>query len=203
MVRSFILLIVFTLVMTPGFVRAETGSAIFAAGCFWCIEKDMEDVPGVLEAVSGYTGGAAENPSYKPVSKGSTGHYEAVLVTYDPAVVNYKELLKVFWRNVDPHNAKGQFCDKGSSYRAAIFYGSEKEMMLAMESRDRLENSGALSGEIVTEILPAGPFWKAEAYHQNYYRENPLRYKYYRHRCGRDKRLEAVWGDANLDKILK
>ncbi len=185
-------------------VRAgETATAVFAAGCFWCIEKDLEHVEGVGEVISGYIGGHVDEPSYKQVSRGGTGHYEAVQVIYDPSVVSYQELLKAFWVNVDPHDAKGQFCDKGDQYRAAIFYQDDEEQKQAIESKKELEESDRLSQPIVTEILPVATFWKAEFYHQNYYKKNPVRYNFYRSRCGRDKRLKAVWGDIDINTILQ
>ncbi|GJL85739.1 MAG: peptide methionine sulfoxide reductase MsrA [Micavibrio sp.] len=205
MVRAFILKIIFlSLVMVPGAVKAaETTTAIFAGGCFWCIEKDLEHVEGVSEVVSGYTGGHVENPAYKQVSSGGTGHYEAVQVTYDPEVLSYSDLLKSFWVNVDPHDARGQFCDKGDQYRAGIFTSNEEEKKVALASKEALENSGQLSEKIVTKILPVSEFFLAEDYHQDYYKKSKLRYDFYRARCGRDNRLKKVWGDVDVESILK
>ncbi len=168
--------------------------AVFAAGCFWCSEADFQKVPGVLDAISGYTGGRTANPTYEQVSAGGTGHYEAVRVIYDPRRVSYARLLDVFWRNVDPHDPNGQFCDQGESYRAAIFPADAEQARLAEASRQAIERAGRLRAPIVTQIVPAGAFYAAEAYHQEYAARNPLRYKFYRSRCGRDARLRAVWG---------
>ncbi|HUO81406.1 MAG TPA: peptide-methionine (S)-S-oxide reductase MsrA [Gammaproteobacteria bacterium] len=173
----------------------QPAAAIFAGGCFWCMEPPFDGIEGVLSTTSGYTGGEVENPSYGDVSAGGTGHLEAVLVEYDPARIGYHELLDVFWRNIDPLDDGGQFCDRGSSYRSAIFYADEQQKRLAGQSKTALEAAGRFEKPIVTRILPASEFYPAETYHQNYYRENPLRYKFYRYRCGRDDRLEELWGD--------
>jgi len=175
--------------------KPETGkraTAIFAMGCFWCAEADFEKVDGVVNVVSGYTGGRVRNPSYEQVSAGGTGHYEAVLVTYDPSKVKYSDLLSVFWRNVDPFDAEGQFCDKGESYRAAIFPSSVAERKAADASREYLV--AHFKRDLATRIITRAPFYRAEDYHQDYYKKNPLRYRYYRSRCGRDDRLAEVWG---------
>lgn len=170
----------------------KRATAIFAMGCFWCAEADFEKVDGVVDVVSGYTGGRVRNPSYEQVSAGGTGHYEAVLVTYDPSKVNYSDLLSVFWRNVDPFDAEGQFCDKGESYRAAIFPSSVAERKAADASREYLV--AHFKRDLATRIITRAPFYRAEDYHQDYYKKNPLRYRYYRSRCGRDDRLTEVWG---------
>jgi peptide-methionine (S)-S-oxide reductase len=167
-------------------------TAVFAMGCFWCAEADFEKVPGVVNVVSGYTGGRAKNPTYEQVSAGTTGHYEAVLVTYDPAKVKYSQLLSVFWKNVDPFDAAGQFCDKGSSYRAAIFPGNAAERKAAQASRDYLADF--FKRDLATKIINRTAFYAAEEYHQDYYKKNPIRYRYYRNGCGRDDRLAQVWG---------
>jgi peptide-methionine (S)-S-oxide reductase len=172
---------------------AETAVATFAAGCFWCTEADFEKVPGVIGAVSGYTGGDKPNPTYKQVSAGGTGHTEAVQVRYDPAKVTYAQLLDVFWRNVDPLDAGGQFCDRGDQYRSGIFYHSNEEKQLAWQSKAALEQSHRFKQPIVTRIEPAGAFYPAEDYHQDYYNKNSVRYKYYRWNCGRDQRLAELW----------
>ncbi len=172
---------------------AETAVATFAAGCFWCTEADFEKVPGVIGAVSGHTGGDKANPTYKQVSAGGTGHTEAVQVRYDPGKVTYAQLLDVFWRNVDPLDAGGQFCDRGDQYRSGIFYHSNAEKQLAEQSKASLEQSHRFKQPIVTRIGPAGPFYQAEDYHQDYYKKNPVRYKYYRWNCGRDQRLAELW----------
>lgn len=169
--------------------------ATFAGGCFWCVESDFDKVPGVERTVSGYTGGHVENPTYKQVSHGGTGHREAVQVFYDPEKVSYDELLDVFWRSVDPTDSGGQFCDRGESYKTAIFANSPEQRHLAEASKKKLEESGVLSEPVVTPIETAGPFWPAEEYHQDYYKKNPFRYKYYRYSCGRDARLKKVWGE--------
>jgi peptide methionine sulfoxide reductase msrA/msrB len=169
-------------------------TAVFAGGCFWCTEADFEKLPGVFEAVSGYTGGHVANPTYKQTSAGGTGHVEAVRVRYDPAEVSYDQLLEWFWRHVDPTDGGGQFVDRGSQYRSAIFYADADQQRLAKASKERLAASGRFDKPIVTEILPLGKFYLAEDYHQDYYKENPVRYKYYRYRSGRDQFLDKVWG---------
>ena len=172
--------------------RSETATAIFAMGCFWCAEADFEKVDGVINVVSGYTGGRTRNPTYEQVSAGGTGHYEAVRVTYDPAKVKYSELLTVFWKNVDPFDVAGQFCDKGESYRAALFPASAAERKATLASRDYLV--GFFKRDLATKIEARAAFYPAEDYHQDYYKKNPIRYRYYRSRCGRDDRLAEVWG---------
>ena len=169
-------------------------TAIFAGGCFWCMEPPYEKLKGVLLVISGYTGGSTKNPTYEEVSNGGTGHYEAVLITYDPRQVSYAALLDVFWRNIDPLDANGQFCDKGDQYRAAIFYRNEAERRLAEQSRRTIEQTKGW--RVATGILPAAPFYAAEAYHQDYSTKNPVRYKFYRFNCGRDHRLRQLWGEA-------
>lgn len=172
----------------------KTATAIFAGGCFWCLESDFDKVPGVVATTSGYSGGTNDNPTYEQVSAGTTGHKETLKVTYDPAKVGYARLLEVFWHNVDPFDARGQFCDKGSQYTAAIFVANEEERKLAEHSKGKV--SAGLGKPVVTEILPEKTFYPAEDYHQDYYKKNPARYKFYRWNCGRDKRLEEVWGEA-------
>ena len=183
-----ILLIVLFALTSP--VMADSATAIFAGGCFWCMEADYEKQAGVTGVVSGFTGGTLPNPTY---SGNHQGHFEAVEVTYDPAIVDYAELLDVFWKNVDPFDNQGQFCDKGPSYRSAIFPGSESEKVLAEQSKAKV--AARFSGQTVyTEIRDRGQFWPVEEYHQDYYLKNPVRYKYYRWNCGRDQRLEQLWG---------
>jgi len=172
----------------------ETATAVFAGGCFWCTEMDFEAVPGVIEAVSGYTGGTTENPTYKQVGTNTTGHYEAVEVTYDPSQVSYADLVDYYWRTVDPTDARGQFCDKGESYRTAVFV-TEDQRAVAEASLEALEADKPFSDPIVTPILAAQTFYDAEGYHQDYYKTNPLRYKLYRTGCGRDARLKKLWGE--------
>jgi len=169
-----------------------TATAVFAGGCFWCMEPPFDKLPGVVATTSGYTGGQKMNPTYEQVSAGDTGHVEAMQVTYDPKLVSYEKLLEVFWRNVDPLDKGGQFCDRGSTYTTAIFYANEEQKKLAEQSKAAIEKK--LGKAIVTAIRPAATFYAAEDYHQDYYQKNPLRYKYYRHSCGRDQRLEELWG---------
>ena len=175
--------------------EAGTANATFAGGCFWCVESDFDHVPGVLKTVSGYTGGQTVNPTYKQVSADGTGHREAVQITFDPSKVSYAELLEIFWRSVDPTDAGGQFCDRGQSYETAIFANSANQRRLATLSKRRIDESGILKKKIVTPIEDAGPFYAAEDYHQDYYKKSPLRYRFYRFRCGRDAQVEDVWGD--------
>ena len=173
---------------------AAKATAIFASGCFWCTESDFEKVPGVTAAVSGYTGGTLANPTYQQVSAGGTGHYEAVRVSYDPARVSYKQLVDYYFRTVDPLDAGGQFCDRGESYRTAIFAANDAQRRIA--EGEKAEAARALGQKVVTPVLPAGPFYLAEGYHQDYHSKNSLKYSFYRSRCGRDARLKAVWGRA-------
>lgn len=167
--------------------------ATFAGGCFWCVEEAFDAVEGVERTISGYTGGHVEDPTYEQVSGGGTGHIEAVLVVYDPRVVSYEDLLDVYWRNVDPTDAGGQFCDRGPSYETAIWYRTEAQRRAAEASKAAIER--AREFEVVTPILPAETFWEAEGYHQNYHARNPVRYKFYKWNCGRQQRLEELWGE--------
>lgn len=173
---------------------AKLEKAVFAGGCFWCMEHPFDELPGVVSVTSGYTGGKSRNPSYKDVSAGGTGHAEAVQIVYDPAKINYEKLLTVFWHNIDPTVKDRQFCDSGNQYRSAIFYSSDEQRRLARQSKDSLEKSKPFREQIVTEITQAGEFYPAEEYHQQYYKKNPLRYSYYRNGCGRDRRLKELWG---------
>ncbi|NWF55920.1 MAG: peptide-methionine (S)-S-oxide reductase MsrA [Syntrophaceae bacterium] len=168
--------------------------ATFAGGCFWCSEADFEKIPGVIKVISGYTGGKKENPTYEEVSAGTTGHVEAIQVTYDPEKVNYERLLEVFWRHIDPTDGKGQFVDRGTQYASAIFYHDEEQKRLAEKSKEELGRSGKFAKPIATPILKFTRFYEAEEYHQDYYKKNPLRYSYYRHGSGRDQFLDKVWG---------
>ena len=177
---------------------ANSRSAVFAGGCFWCTESDFEKIDGVIEVVSGYTGGSLSNPTYKQVSAGGTGHIEAVKVIYDPDKVSYKALLDYFWRHVDPTDAGGQFVDRGNQYRSAIFYANQEEQQLAELSKKELAAAGHFERPIVTDILPLGTFFEAEGYHQDYYKKNPIRYKWYRSGSGRDRFLEQAWPDADI-----
>lgn len=173
-----------------------TQIAVFAGGCFWCTESDFEKVDGVIEAISGYTGGDPADPTYEQVSAGGTGHVEAVKVIYDPANITYKQLLDVFWRHVDPTDDGGQFVDRGAQYRSVIFYADDKEREMAEASKKALAASGRFDKPVVTEILPLGAFYAAEDYHQDYYKKNPIRYNWYRSGSGRDQFLEKAWGEA-------
>lgn len=172
-------------------------TAVFAGGCFWCMQAPFERMDGVIETKSGYTGGMIANPTYEEVSAGGTGHREAIAVIYDPAKTTFKELLDVYWLQVDPTDAGGQFCDRGEQYTTAIFYNDDDEKRIAEESKMLLEaDDERFQGKpVVTPILKAAPFYAAEDYHQGYYKKNPIRYKFYRGRCGRDDRLHEVWGE--------
>jgi peptide-methionine (S)-S-oxide reductase len=174
----------------------ERAKATFAGGCFWCMEPPFDKLDGVLSTTSGYTGGRKANPTYEEVSAGTTGHTEAVEIVYDPRKVTYAQLLEVFWRNIDPTTPDRQFCDVGSQYRAAIFYHDEAQRRLAEQSKQAVAQR--LRRPIVTEVVPAAPFYVAEDYHQDYYKKNPIRYRFYRTGCGRDQRLDEIWGKAPL-----
>lgn len=191
--RAVRLAVLATLALFGG-AQAETiRTAVFAGGCFWCMEPPYDKLDGVIATTSGYTGGHAESPTYEQVTFGDTGHLEAVEVTYDADRIDYETLLDVFWRNIDPFDDLGQFCDKGESYRAAIFVANDSERELAEATRRAREEK--LDRVFLTRILERGPFYPAEDYHQDYYKKNPIRYNYYRFRCGRDERLEQVWGE--------
>jgi peptide-methionine (S)-S-oxide reductase len=171
--------------------------ATFAGGCFWCVESDFDHVPGVLQTISGYTGGRVANPTYHQVSAGGTGHAESVEVVYDPGKVTYQQLLTYFWHHVDPTVKDQQFCDHGNQYRTAIFVHNDEERKLAEASKKKVE--AELKKPIYAEIVAAGPFYKAEDYHQDYYKKNPVQYKFYRWNCGRDQRIEQIWGTHKGD----
>jgi len=173
---------------------ASTSRAIFAGGCFWCMEAPFEKLDGVSEVISGYTGGSKLDPTYQEVSAGGTGHTEAVEVLYDPQLVSYEKLLEVFWRQIDPTDADGQFVDRGDQYRSGIFYLDAEQKQLAEKSKQQLEKTGRFNKPIVTEITAAGKFYPAEEYHQDYHSKNPIRYWYYRGGSGRDDYLDKVWG---------
>lgn len=170
--------------------------ATFASGCFWCTEADFDKVKGVVETTSGYMGGATPNPTYEQVLTGTTGHAEVLQLKYDPSEVTYEDLLDVYWRNVDPLDGRGQFCDRGSQYRPAIFYHTDEQKRLAEDSKAVLEKSGRFDQPIAVEITAASAFTPAEDYHQDFYLRNPVRYTFYRIGCGRDARLEALWGKS-------
>ncbi len=173
--------------------ESKPATAVFAGGCFWCVEADFDKLPGVLATESGYAGGSLKNPTYEQVSAGRTGHAESVRVTYDPKKVSYETLLDYFWHHVDPTVKDRQFCDVGNQYRTAIFFEDDSQRRSAEASKAMLEKSGRLP-HVYTEIAPAGTFYPAEEYHQDYYKKNPIRYKYYRTSCGRDARVNEVWG---------
>ncbi len=181
------------LVALPAHAQPSKATAIFAGGCFWCIEKDFEKLTGVIEVESGYTAGKTTQPTYEQVSAGQTGHTEAVRVIYDPAKVTYPQLVEYFWRQIDPTVKDRQFCDVGSQYRSGIYWQNEAERKVAEASRDALLKSGRFPA-IHTELVAASTFWLAEAYHQDYYKKNPVRYNYYRTSCGRDARVAQLWG---------
>jgi peptide-methionine (S)-S-oxide reductase len=173
-----------------------TEIATFAGGCFWCVESDFDKVDGVISTISGFMGGTTANPSYHEVSAGGTGHREVVQITFDPAKVSYKALVEHFWRTIDPYDAGGQFCDRGESYTTAIFAHTPEQKKIAEESKAELEKNGPLKQPIATVVRDAGPFTAAEDYHQDFYKKNPARYKFYRYGCGRDARVESIWGKA-------
>ncbi len=188
--------------LRPSEARAAEETAIFAGGCFWCVEADFDYVPGVLSTISGYIGGDAPNPTYAQVSAGGTGYYEAVKITFNPDIVSYEKLLDTFWRSVDPTDAGGQFCDRGDSYKTAIFTLSDAQKEIATQSKVTLQRAGQLDDPIVTVIRTATAFYPAEDYHQDYYARNPVRYKYYRFSCGRDARIADLWGKEAHRGIL-
>lgn len=177
----------------PDKIEKQTAVATFAGGCFWCMEPPFDAESGVLETIVGYTGGTVENPTYEQVSAGSTGHTEAIQIVYDPVIVSYERLLEIFWQNIDPLDPDGQFCDKGSQYRSAIFCHDEEQQKLAEASKKQIDEICLLTGDVVTEIVASSTFYPAEDYHQDYYKKNPIRYKFYRYNCGRDKRLVELW----------
>jgi peptide-methionine (S)-S-oxide reductase len=203
-----VLLLLIAVLTAAGFLIAGTGEpgkqsvaqagqlqkATFAGGCFWCMEHPFDQLPGVISVTSGYTGGHKKNPSYQDVSAGWTGHAESVQVVYDPSRIGYQKLLQSYWHNIDPTVKDRQFCDVGNQYRSAIFYHNEEQHRLALQSKGDLEKSKPFKGPILTEIVPASQFYPAEEYHQHYYKKNPIRYRFYRSRCGRDERLKDLWG---------
>lgn len=176
----------------------RTEKATFAGGCFWCVEADFDKVEGVLSTTSGYTGGKTVNPTYREVGGGSTGHAEAVEIVYDPAKVTYEKLLDTYWRSIDPLVKDRQFCDSGNEYRTAIFYHNDEQKRLAEATKKAVE--AQLKQTVYTEIVPAGPFYKAEDYHQDYYIKNPSKYSFYRWNCGRDQRLQQIWGNKKTSE---
>jgi peptide-methionine (S)-S-oxide reductase len=187
--------IIFTPITTV-IAASNLEKATFAGGCFWCMEHPFDEISGVVSVTSGYTGGQKKNPTYEEVSAGGTGHAESVQIVYNPAKVTYEKLLNVFWHNIDPVAKDRQFCDSGHQYRSAIFYHNEEQHRLALQSKAMLEKTKPFNESVVTEIVPATEFYPAEDYHQHYYKKNPIRYKFYRNRCGRDERLKELWGNA-------
>ncbi len=184
-------------VAAAGTPSSHYETALFAGGCFWCVESDFDKIPGVIETVSGYTGGHKPDPTYQEVVAGGTGHTEVVQIVYDPAKITYRELVDKLWRTIDPTTPNRQFCDSGNQYRTAIFYNSPQQKMAAEQSKMALEKTKPFEAPIVTEITQATKFYAAEDYHQNFYKKNPLRYNFYRLNCGRDQRLEHLWGSTN------
>lgn len=189
-----ILLIALVVLIGVSVAQADEhrGTAVFAGGCFWCMEKPFDEMEGVMSTTAGFAGGSVENPTYEEVTRGGTGHLEVVQVAYDPSRVSYEELLYVFWRNVDPFDSGGQFCDRGDSYRTAIFYNSPEQARMARRSAGDVRNR--FGREVATEFRELQHFYPAEDYHQNYYARNPIRYTFYRSACGRDARLREIWG---------
>ncbi|MDP3261134.1 MAG: peptide-methionine (R)-S-oxide reductase MsrB [Thermodesulfovibrionales bacterium] len=210
MIRKFlkIFLLVFFFIMqsvNTGSSSVKLEKAIFAGGCFWCMESPFESLDGVIDVVSGYTGGHKENPTYEEVSSGTTGHIEAIQIVYNPSKITYEELLEVFWMQIDPTDSGGQFADKGSRYRTAIFYHSEEQKMLAERSKEELQKSGRFQKPVVTMILPEAKFYRAEDYHQDYYKNQSSRYKLYRDNSGRDQFIEKAWSGEKKGpgKVMK
>mgnify|MGYP000515960006 CR=1 FL=1 len=198
--NTFGLLLLGGAVSFSGLSHAAPQTMIVAGGCFWCVESDFEAVQGVSDVVSGYIGGDTENPTYKQVSSGKTGHFEAVEIHFDDDVVSLKALADYFWKTIDPTDAEGQFCDKGSPYKTAMFYQNAEQKAVFDASLAKVINTKPFKNDVVTEILPATTFYPAEEYHQSYYTKNPLRYAYYRASCGRDNKLERLWGEVASKK---
>ena len=197
---SFLLLLI---MQTRIYADTKTEKATFAGGCFWCMEPPFEKLDGVTEVISGYTGGKKVNPTYEEISYGGTGHLESVQIIYDPSKITYSELLDVFWKQIDPTDPNGQFVDRGLQYRSAIFYHDDEQKSLAEKSKEELDKSGRYNKPIVTEIIEASTFYKAEDYHQDYYKKNPIRYKFYRYNSGRDQYLKKIWGNEMEKKVSK
>lgn len=189
----FLALVAAMCLVEGGAMAGQIKDAVFAGGCFWCLEAPFDALDGVIETTPGYTGGATSNPTYEDVSSGQSGHVEAVRIVYDESRISFEKLLSVFWRNIDPTDSGGQFCDRGPQYRSAIFVADETENLAARQSKHELETAKGMV--VVTEIRPRSDFYPAEEYHQDYYRKNPIRYRFYRQGCGRDIRLRQVWGD--------
>lgn len=192
-IQSILIVTLISMAPNNSYTETNTEKATFAGGCFWCMEHPFEKFDGVLEVISGYTGGHKENPTYEEVSSGATGHLEAVQITYDPSRISYNQLLDIFWRQIDPTDPQGQFVDRGRQYRTAIFYHSEEQRRLAEKSKKLLSATNRYAKPIATEIIKATKFYRAEEYHQDYYRKNPIRYKFYRLNSGRDQYLKKIW----------
>jgi methionine-S-sulfoxide reductase len=192
------LVVLLTAILAFPLQAADKGleTAILAGGCFWCMESDFDKLPGVVDVVSGYTGGKLDDPSYEQVSSGRTGHLESVEVTFDPQKIGYAGILDYYWRHIDPTRDDGQFCDRGPQYRPAIFYQGAAQQAIAEESKAEIEKTKPFPDPIKVELLPASTFYPAEQYHQDYYKKNPIRYRFYRYSCGRDKRIAELWGDS-------
>ena len=205
--RHYLVLAAFVILIAIGStvhaMTSEKGVAIFAGGCFWCVESDFDKVPGVLETISGYTGGTQNNPTYKTVTAGGSGHYEAVKIVYDPKKISYKKLLHVFWRSVDPTDDGGQFCDRGHSYKTAVFAKGDEQLKIANASKKVIGKAKLLKDTIVTPILKAGPFFRAEEYHQDFHNKSAVRYNYYRYSCGRNAHVKSLWGKEAYSGIPK
>ena len=197
--NKFVIGLILSILTLPIMSNAETGDnlerAIFAGGCFWCMQPPFDATKGVIRTTVGYTGGRVSNPTYEQVSHEDTGHLESIEVTFDPSVVSYEELLDIYWHNVDPLDAGGQFCDRGDSYKTAIFYLNEYQRAGALKSMEKVQE--ILKEAVKTKVISASTFYKAEEYHQDYYKKNPIRYKFYRYACGRDNRLNMVWGESS------
>jgi peptide methionine sulfoxide reductase msrA/msrB len=202
-IKGLFLLLFPILMQAKVYADTKLEKVTFAGGCFWCTEPPFEKLDGVIDVISGYTGGHKENPTYEEVSSGTTGHVEAIQITYDPSKISYKEILDVFWRQIDPTDPNGQFVDRGSQYRSIIFYNNDEQKRLAEKSKEELAKSGRFNKPIATEIIMASTFYKAEEYHQDYYKKNPIRYKYYRWNSGRDQYLKKIWGDEMETKTSK
>ena len=187
--------------LVAGSLRASTAKATFAGGCFWCMEAEFEELPGVVSVTSGYTGGSVKNPTYEQVSSGTTGHAESVEVVFDPSKVTYEKLVDVYWTNIDPLTVNGQFCDRGEQYRTVIFFHDEEQRRIAEESKKRVE--ARLGARVVTQIVPASAFYPAEEHHQHFSKKNPLRYGQYRKGCGRDELLQQIWGVTPVEEKAK
>ena len=202
MIEKILILSFMTILTTTAYAASKYEKATFAGGCFWCMQPVYEKMDGVISVVSGYTGGAKENPTYEEVSSGATGHKEAIEVTYDPVKVSYGDLLEVFWQNIDPTDAGGQFADRGSQYKTAIFYHNDIQRTIAQKSKETLAKSGKFNKPVATQIIEASEFYPAEAYHQDYSKKNPAQYELYRVGSGRESYIKKMWGDKSHDSSV-